>query len=349
MSAVEPLPPTIAWQGGVDGSLLLLDQTLLPHQRLVLELRELEAVCAAIRRLAVRGAPAIGVAAAYGMVLGVRALMAKGQAVVTAAEEVARVLEATRPTAVNLRWAVGEVVQVARAGGGLGELLATAQRLHEDDAERCRAMGEHGWQLVAEGNTVLTHCNTGRLATAGDGTALSVLFAAHRNGRRFSVFADETRPLLQGARLTALELAAEGIPVQVLPDSAAAGLISRGEVDVVLVGSDRVAANGDFANKVGTYPLALACKEHGVPFYVVAPLSTFDGKAESGAAIPIEERSAEEVLEFHGKAVSAPGVGARNPAFDVTPKDLVTGFVTEVGILRPPLDEAIKAALAACR
>jgi methylthioribose-1-phosphate isomerase len=207
-------------------------------------------------------------------------------------------------------------------------------------------IGEHGRGLVPEGGTVLTHCNTGRLATAGDGTALAVLFAAWRAGTRFCVLADETRPLLQGTRLTALELSREGIPVDVVADGAAAGLIARGQVQMAIVGADRIARNGDFANKVGTYPLALACKANGVPFYVAAPASTFDLDCADGAAIPIEERDGTEVTEFAGRRIAPPGVGARNPAFDVTGASLVTAFVTDRGLLEPPFAAAIKEMLA---
>ena len=349
MSKPSPLPRSIAWRGDAEGCLLLLDQTRLPHERVVLEIEDADGVADAILRLAVRGAPAIGVAAAYGLFLGVRAQRPMEGAVLDCAREVAARLLATRPTAINLRWALDRCLEHARQHGTVASLLAIAQDLHRDDENRCRLMGENGWELVPEGGTVLTHCNAGRLATAGDGSALSVLFAAWRHGQRFEVIADETRPLLQGARLTALELHAEGIPVQVAPDSAAAGLISRNEVDLVLVGADRVVSNGDFANKVGTYPVALACQAHAVPFYVVAPLSTFDDQIETGASIPIEERSPTEVLTLGNKALTPAGVSARNPAFDVTPGALVKGFVTEVGILEPPFDQAIKAALSSCR
>jgi methylthioribose-1-phosphate isomerase len=341
-----PLPPSIAWRGGADGELLLLDQTRLPHEREILVLRDAEGVAAAIERLSVRGAPAIGVAAAYGLYLGVREQAPMPEALIDTARHVAARLLSTRPTAVNLAWALERGLQRLCTEGVAEALLREARAIHADDQERCRRIGEHGQALVTEGATVLTHCNTGRLATAGDGTALSVLFAAHRAGRRFSVLADETRPLLQGARLTALELAAEGIAVEVLPDAAAAGLIARGEVSLVLVGADRIAMNGDFANKVGTYGVALAATAHRVPFHVVAPMSTFDESLQGGAAIPIEERAAAEVLTLHGTALGVEGVGARNPAFDVTPGQCVTSFVTDQGVLLPPYASTIKAALA---
>ncbi|MCR9248522.1 MAG: S-methyl-5-thioribose-1-phosphate isomerase [bacterium] len=337
------LPATIAWSGDHEtGTLQLLDQTLLPHEVVVLDLDTAEGVIDAIVRLAVRGAPAIGVAAAYGLVLGTRRALTAGGTFATAIREQADRLVAARPTAVNLAWAVERCVAAA---SDLQELLREARLIHSEDEAACAGMGCHGAPLVPEGGTVLTHCNTGRLATAGDGTALAVLFAAWREGRRFRVLADETRPLLQGARLTALELAVEGIPTEVICDGAAAGLMARGEIQLVLTGSDRVAANGDFANKVGTYPLALAAAAHDVPFYVVAPLSTFDASLRSGAEIPIEERDATEVTAIAGHELAPAGIGARNPAFDCTPAHLVTGIVTEAGILRPPFVESIKAAL----
>ena len=345
----EPLPPTIAWHGDADGELLLLDQTALPQQRAVLRLRDAAAVAEAIRRLAVRGAPAIGVAAAYGLYLGVRAERPLPPALLDCTREVAAMLLATRPTAVNLRWALDRCLERVRREPSLPALFAEVQAIHRDDVECCRRMGEHGADLVPDGGRVLTHCNTGRLATAGDGTALAVLFAAQRRGRHCRVLAGETRPLLQGARLTALELHGAGIPVQVIPDAAGPGLVARGEVDLALVGADRIAQNGDFANKVGTYAIALACAAHRVPFVVVAPRSTFDPQLADGTHIPLEERDPAEVLGCAGVRIAPPGVGARNPAFDVTPGRLVTAFVTDHGLLRPPFAAAIKAAAAECR
>ncbi|MEM7199391.1 MAG: S-methyl-5-thioribose-1-phosphate isomerase [Planctomycetota bacterium] len=338
--------PTLEWRGAEDGVLALLDQTLLPHQQVVLELRELDPVIDAIKRLAVRGAPAIGVAAAYGMVVGVRERQpADAAAFATACGEVGDLLKASRPTAVNLGWAVDRLLARAANEPTVAALLAEARAVHEEDERLCLAMGEFGAQLINDGMTVLTHCNAGRLATAGDGTALAVMFAAHRLGKKFKVLADETRPLLQGARLTALELAEEGIPVQVIADSAAAGLMARGEIDVVVTGADRVAANGDVANKVGTYSLSLAAKAHNVPMYVVAPMSTFDLSIPDGSHIPIEDRDPAEVLEMAGSRVAAAGVGARNPAFDVTPAAHLSGLVTDRGIIRPVTTDQIKAVL----
>lgn len=327
---------TLAWQGGPDGHLDLLDQTLLPTEQKVLAIVDLPVLIDAIRRLAVRGAPAIGVAAAYGMVLGVRKAEPEDETGFAAAlQRVGDELIAARPTAVNLPWAVERMRGRGKREPRLAALLDEARAIHEEDQRLCRAMGEHGADLIKDGMTLLTHCNAGRLATAGDGTALSLMFEAWRRGTRFSVLADETRPLLQGARLTALELHEEGIPVEVIPDGAAAGLIARGAVDLVITGTDRVAANGDVANKVGTYGVALAAAAHGVPLYVAAPFSTFDLDTPEGAQIPIEDRDPEEVLCVQGQRVAAPGVGARNPAFDVTPAHLVAGLVTDRGLIQP--------------
>lgn len=344
-----PLPPPVLWVGSVDGELHLLDQTRLPQERVVLRCVGADSVCEAIHRLAVRGAPAIGVAAGFGLYLGVREQCPDRAMLFDTARHVAARLLATRPTAVNLRWALDRGLARLRQDPRQEALLEEAIAIESENAESCRRMGQFGADLVPEGATVLTHCNAGRLATAGEGSALAVLFEAHRRGRRFRVFADETRPLLQGARLTALELAAEGIPVAVLPDSAAAALISRGEVQAVVVGADRIATNGDFANKIGTYGVALAAHAHGIPFHVVAPMSTFDGALGNGSQIPIEERAAAEVLTLHGTALTAEGILARNPAFDVTPGNLVTSFVTDQGVLLPPFAQSIKAALAAGR
>ncbi len=344
------MKPTIAWVGDEHGHLALLDQTRLPAEQVVLELDHLQGVVDAIRRLSVRGAPAIGVAAAYGVVLGVRERApADAAAFAATLDDVATTLVAARPTAVNLSWAVERMRAAGHRSPTAQALLAEARTIHEEDVELCRRMGAHGAELVADGATVLTHCNTGRLATAGDGTALAVLFAAWRQGRRFRVLADETRPLLQGSRLTALELADEGIPVEVIVDGAAAGLIARGAVDLVVTGADRIARNGDVANKVGTYGLALACAAHGVPMWVVAPSSTFDPDLADGAGIPIENRDGSEVLQLAGRQLAAPGVGARNPAFDVTPARLLTGLVTDRGRISPVTRESVKAVLGSGR
>ncbi len=344
-----PLPPALEWIGALDGSLRVLDQSCLPHERRLLDLRSADAVADAIRRLAVRGAPMIGVAAAYGLYLGVREIAPMPMALLDTARHVAAQLLATRPTAVNLRWALDRCLERLRHDLAVASLLAEAARIDRENTESSLAIAKHGMDLVPVGGTALTHCNAGPLACGGLGTALGCLIAAHRAGRAFRVLADETRPLLQGARLTALELAAEGIDVAVIPDGAAPSLIARGEVQAVFVGADRIARNGDFANKIGTYPLALAAHAHGIPFYVAAPMSTFDAAIAEGRHIPIEERSGAEVLTLHGTALTAEGIAARNPAFDISPAQLVTAFVTDRGVLRPPFASAIKAAFAVCR
>lgn len=338
--------PAIQWQGGIDGSLLLLDQTLLPDEIETLVIDDLETVADAIRRLAVRGAPAIGVAAAYGVVLGVRERQPADPAEFRAAiDRSAAILRATRPTAVNLGWALDRVQRRGQQEPTLQALLEEAVAIHREDEDLCRRIGEHGAALISDGMTVLTHCNAGRLATGGDGTALAVLFAAWRQGKRFRVLADETRPLLQGSRLTALELAEEGIPVEVVADSAAAGLIARGAVDLVITGADRIARNGDVANKVGTYGLSLAARAHAVPMYVAAPASTLDLSVADGGGIPIEDRDPEEVLFLGETRVAAAGVGARNPAFDITPAAHLAGLITDRGLIQPVTAQRIKESL----
>jgi methylthioribose-1-phosphate isomerase len=340
------MKPAIAWHGDQDGWLALLDQTLLPAEQRILEIRSLPPLIDAIKRLAVRGAPAIGVAAGYGVLLGVRDRAPRDAAALrAAAREVGDELCRARPTAVNLAWAVRRVVARAEREPTTAALLDEARAIHAEDERSCRAMGDAGAHVIRDGMTVLTHCNAGRLATAGDGTALAVMFAAHARGTRFRVLADETRPLLQGARLTALELADAGIPVDLLADSAAAGLIARGEVDLIITGADRIAANGDVANKVGTYGLSLAARAHGVPMYVAAPVSTFDLSIPDGSHIPIEDRDPAEVLHVAGIRVAAQGVGARNPAFDVTPAAHLTGLITDRGLIAPVTAERIKQVL----
>jgi methylthioribose-1-phosphate isomerase len=341
------LPPTLRWRGdAARGHLELLDQTLLPGRIRVLRLRTVPGLVDAIRRLAIRGAPALGVAGAYGAVLAAQSAARERSHVtrVRRFSRLARGIAGARPTAVNLRLGalrglaavVASTVRRFDFSGAAAAALREAKRMHAEDAAYCRAMGRHGARLVRTGGTYLTHCNTGALATAGIGTAFAVFVMAKRAGKRFTVLADETRPLLQGARLTALELAANGIPGRILPDGAAGGLMARGLVDGVFVGADRVAANGDFANKVGTYPLAVLCRENGIPFYCVAPTTTVDPGTPDGRGIPIEERDPEEVRSFGGRPVAPRGFPASNPAFDVTPARLVTALVTEHGVLRRP-------------
>lgn len=341
------LPPTVAWIGGDDGALHLLDQTLLPHRVEVVTCTTAKRVWEAIRSLRVRGAPAIGVAAAYGLCLGTRPASAGSPTEFAAvAAETAQYLNSARPTAVNLAWAVRRTLSAAERGVGDARrmwraMLDEAHAIAREDAEACRRIGEFGSRLVPDGGGVLTHCNAGALATVAYGTALSLLYVAHEQGKRFRVYADETRPLLQGARLTAMELAAAGLDVTVLCDGAAAALLASGRVQLVVVGADRIAANGDTANKIGTYGVAIAAKRHAVQFYVAAPTSTFDLSIARGEQIPIEERSGQEVAEIAGNRVTPDGVGTYNPAFDVTPADLIAGIVTERGLVEPVSAENI--------
>ncbi len=337
----------------VEDHLLLLDQTLLPGEETWLRIREVDVLCEAIRSLRIRGAPAIGIAAAYGLCLAARRGMEEGQG----PEQLMGLLQgardrlaATRPTAVNLFWALERMWDGVRGGleaglepeGLFQRLLTRARALHEDDLERGRAMGEHGARLLAEGSTLLTHCNTGALATGGYGTALGVIRTARTQGRVDFVYATETRPLFQGARLTAWELDRLGIPHAVIVDSAAAHTMARKGVDAVVLGADRIAANGDVANKIGTYALAISAARHRIPFYVAAPLSTVDGSLEAGEGIPIEERTGEEILGSSvGRRTAPEGTAVFAPAFDVTPAELVTGIVTERGVISPVNKEGI--------
>jgi len=343
---------TLRWH---DGAVLLLDQRALPERELELACRSVEELARAIEQLAIRGAPAIGCAAAYGVALAAQRSAASSLPALARelADARARLLR-TRPTAVNLAWALARMQrreQRASSADGASresvttELLAEAHEIVAEDERICRALGSKGAELVPDGARVLTHCNAGALATAGYGTALGVVRAAVEAGRRVSVLADETRPFLQGARLTAWELQRDGIPVTVIADAMAAHLMRSGEVDLALVGADRVAANGDVANKIGTYGVALAARAHGIPFYVAAPLSTLDPAMPSGAAIPIEERGREELAQIAGRVVVPDGVPVRHPAFDVTPAELVTAIVTEAGIARPPYAESLAALL----
>ena len=346
-SALDDLSP-LRFAGG---RLELLDQTRLPREEVWLSCTRPEEVADAIRRLAVRGAPAIGVAAAWGLVLAVAAAADAAEADARFAAAHA-LLAATRPTAVNLRWALdaGREVWSAALPRGLEAartaLADWARRVQEEDLAANRRMGEHGAALFAPGDRALTHCNAGALATAGYGTAVGVLTSAWRGGRLASVWVDETRPLLQGARLTAWELSRLGIPYQLVSDSSAGLLLSRGMVDRVVVGADRIARNGDTANKIGTYPLAVLAARHGVPFYVAAPLSTVDLATASGADIPIEERRGDEVTELFGIRVAPDAAEAVNFAFDVTPAELIAAIVTEAGVLRPPYEESLARAKA---
>lgn len=330
---------TVRWK---NGQVRWIDQRLLPARLEFVESSDLEELARAIETLAVRGAPAIGIAAAFGMALAAHLAATSNRPMATALAEADARLRRTRPTAVNLFWALDRMSRVGSAAGSriapaelAARLLQEAHRILEEDLETSRRIGAFGLVLLNDGARVLTHCNAGGLATGGLGTALAPVYAAHAAGRRVEVFADETRPLLQGARLTAWEMATASIPVTLLCDSAAPGLLHAGRIDIVIVGADRVARNGDTANKVGTFGAALAASSAGIPFYVAAPLSTFDPTIASGRDIPIEERGGDEVTTTTA-AGAPPGVRVYNPAFDVTPAALIKGWITERGIIQPP-------------
>jgi methylthioribose-1-phosphate isomerase len=351
VSLPEPLP-TLEWSGGIPGELRMIDQTLLPLEIRVLSLTRVEDVEDAIRRLAVRGAPAIGLAAAYGVVVAIQNVDDEDDLAFAQAFRKAKdLLAASRPTAVNLFHVLDdmEAVRASVAGKPVDEqkqaLLARAHEIYEEDRAACREMGRLGAERIVEGGAYLTHCNAGGLATADYGTALSVFFAAQEAGKTFEVFADETRPLLQGARLTTWELLRRRIPVTLLCDNAAGWLMAQGKLDGVFVGADRIAANGDTANKIGTYTVALLAKAHGVPFHVVAPTSTIAPETPDGESIPIEERSSKEITEGFGKRTAPEGVATFSPAFDVTPANLVTALITEKGVIEAPDEAKIRALL----
>jgi len=344
-SLFPTLAPTIEWR---DGDLLLLDQTRLPHEIVVEHVTDAAAVWRAIHELRVRGAPAIGVAAAYGLCVAMQDARSLPLSQFRAElERRARWLDTARPTAVNLSWSLRRMLQHARAcnpgdsSALYDALVEEAQRIHAEDQALCEGIGRHGMPLIEPGSGVLTHCNAGALATTGLGTATAPIYAAHRQGIAFKVFADETRPLLQGARLTVFELQQAGVDVTLIMDSAAASIMSQGLVDVIIVGTDRVAANGDVANKIGTLGLAIAAEHYGIPFYVACPSSTLDFRTPTGAQIEIEERRDEEVTHLAGQRTAPPGIKARNPAFDVTPHELVTGFITERGIVNAPFERSL--------
>ena len=329
------IPETLKWIGGVDGELELIDQRVLPGRFEKLRCGSPEELFEAIQTLAVRGAPAIGVAAAYGVVLGL------GQRGSGDVDKTCDYLAGSRPTAVNLFWALERMRGVAKgfAGGKAGlreRLLEEAHAIGREDAEMCRRIGVNGEHIIKEGAGVLTHCNAGALATAGQGTALSVMFEAHKLGRKFTAYCDETRPLLQGARLTAWELGQAGVETVVICDNMAGWLMRKGRIDAVITGADRIAGNGDAANKIGTYSLSVLARHHGIPFYIAAPSSTFDLSLESGDGIVIEERAGGEVTGFGGVRTAPEGVGVCNPAFDVTPAGHITGIITERGVIERP-------------
>jgi methylthioribose-1-phosphate isomerase len=346
------VPITLQWLGDVDGRLRIIDQTRLPVELVEIDLETAAEACEAIRSLRVRGAPAIGVTAAYGVVLGVRNESTGARSRFDAhLKRVAEELASSRPTAVNLFWALDRMKACALAHPELSpkemteRLLEEARAIEREDREMCSAIGRHGAELLQDGQGVLTHCNAGGLATAGDGTALSVMFAAASQGKTIHVYADETRPLLQGARLTAWELKQRNIPVTLICDSMAGWVMKQKKVEAVITGADRIAANGDAANKIGTYSVALLAKAHNIPFYIAAPSSTFDFAIQSGADIPIEERKPEEITHGFGRPTAPEGIHTFNPAFDVTPAELIAAIITERGIIRPVNRETIQAML----
>jgi methylthioribose-1-phosphate isomerase len=345
--------PTIEWQGD---TIVMVDQRKLPAQEVYLRCRTSQEVAKAIRTMVIRGAPAIGVAAAMGIALGMRKSTAKGtKQFAVEFQKTCDMMAATRPTAVNLFWAIERMKRTFSEGALAGESpeeLATrlekeARGIHDEDVANCRTMGAFGAALVPDGARVLTHCNAGALATAGYGSALGVIRAAVEQGKKVAVFADETRPFLQGARLTAWELVREGISTTVITESMAGPLMRAGEVDVVVVGADRIAANGDTANKIGTYTVAVLAHEHKIPFYVAAPLSTIDLATPDGDHIPIEERDQREVSHLGASRLTPEGAKIRNPAFDVTPHRYITGIITEKGVFQPPYAETLKRAFEA--
>ncbi|MBA7636804.1 Methylthioribose-1-phosphate isomerase [subsurface metagenome] len=357
----------VKWVGGVDGFLELVDQRRLPAEFVKVECRNIEALFEAIKTLAVRGAPAIGVSAAYGLVLAMQKLTSSSglQQGLKVLAQSAESLSSSRPTAVNLFWALERVrrkaqefagsqpgatsqeLQSAALGTPFGgrllaeAVLAEANAIYQEDVEMCRRIGQNGETFIKPNSSILTHCNAGALATAGQGTALSVVFEAHEKGKKFMVYVDETRPLLQGARLTAWELKQAEIDVTVICDNMAGWLMKQGKIDAVITGADRIAANGDAANKIGTYGLSILAREHGVPFYIAAPSSTFDLDINSGAEIPIEERAAEEVTTFAKTQIAPDGINVYNPAFDVTEARDIAAIITERGVIENPNAENI--------
>jgi methylthioribose-1-phosphate isomerase len=342
---------TLRWVGDENGHLVLIDQTRLPVELVERECRDVETVWEAIKQLRVRGAPAIGIAAAYGVVIGLQPTASANEAAFyERLAEVTKYLAESRPTAVNLFWALDRMKAKAAAlqgGGSTAEihrgLLAEAQAIHAEDREICHAIGRYGADLLADKSGVLTHCNAGGLATAEYGTALSVFFTCQDQGKKLHIFVDETRPLLQGARLTAWELAQRGIEATLICDNMAGQVMREGRVQAAIVGADRIAANGDTANKIGTYSVAVLAQAHGIPFYVAAPTTTFDLTIESGDHIPIEQRAGREITHGFGKQTAPDGIGVYNPAFDVTPARLIKAIITERGVIEPVSRETIRA------
>ncbi len=336
-------PEPIRWH---DERLQLLDQTQLPERAVYESQTSLETIYEAIRGLKVRGAPAIGIAAAYGLVVAMQAYRnAAGDAFLVALQSAALRLRDARPTAVNLAWAVDRIVAAAQPPGDgaarYARIKAAAEAIHADDRQMCRAIGRAGQHLITAGCGVLTHCNAGALAVSELGTATAPMYLAHDAGVAFRVYAGETRPLLQGSRLTAWELLHAGLDVTLICDSMAARIMAEGAIDLVLLGTDRVTRNGDVVNKIGTSGIAILARHFGIPFYVACPSSTFDPATKDGASVVIEERHADEVRNLFGRATAPAGIKVRNPAFDVTPHELVTAFVTDAGLLTPPFDRTL--------
>ncbi|MDO8519624.1 MAG: S-methyl-5-thioribose-1-phosphate isomerase [Deltaproteobacteria bacterium] len=341
---------TIEWK---NNKVVLIDQTKLPQEEVYVTCSTAAEVAEAIKTMVVRGAPAIGVAGAMGVALSALNIFANDfDTFFKKFSEDCEILRATRPTAVNLAWAIDRIKATLlnppsppffKGGEEIKKaIVAEALKIHDEDIQTNRKIGQHGDKLIANGDRILTHCNAGALATAGYGTALGVLYAAKEQGKKFSVFADETRPFLQGSRLTAWELQKNGIPTTLISDNMAGWMMKKGEVTKVIVGADRIAANGDVANKIGTYSVAVLAKEHGIPFYVAAPLSTIDLKTPTGDQIPIEERSSAEVTHLQGIRIAPKGIPVRNPAFDVTPARLVSALITEKGIAEKPFEKSLK-------
>ncbi len=345
---------TLKWQGEIDGSLELIDQRKLPLVTEYFTCSDTQQLFDAIRTLAVRGAPAIGVAAGYGLVLGLQKASGKSTVAdgLSVLKESAEYLAQSRPTAVNLFWAIERVVKVAEKFAADNPdaniemlrqcVLDEARRIEREDIEMCLAIGKHGAPFIHDGDGILTHCNAGALATAGQGTALSVMFEAHKAGKQFRVYSDETRPLLQGARLTAWELQQAGIEVAVICDNMAGFLMKQGKIDAVITGADRIAANGDAANKIGTCSLSILAAHHGIPFYIAAPSSTFDLSIAGGSDIVIEQRKSEEVTHPFGTQTAPEGVDVENPAFDVTDAEHIAAIITEHGVIESPNREKIR-------
>ena len=331
----------------IDGKLRIIDQTRLPLERVFLELDSYQEVAQSIKEMRIRGAPAIGIVGAYGIAMGAQEIETDDRNdFIIALGQVVEAITSTRPTAVNLFKQADRMQQMALRGESVGQikaaLVAEAKRIHAEEEDSTRRLSQIGAELIGDGSSVLTHCNAGALATAGFGTALGVLVAAKEQGKKIHVFVDETRPLLQGARLTTWELMQENIPVTLITDSMSGFFLRRGDIDCVIVGADRIAANGDVANKIGTYTVAVLAKENGVPFHVAAPLSTIDLSLPSGDDIPIEERGPEEVTHVAGQRVALEGIDVGNPAFDVTPHNYVTAIITEGGVVREPYDKGLR-------